>query len=589
MNDVNDIKKKIEVYLRGSNNLPYFISVEGRRYVELRDYLRELPIVRVSDFCRGDTFSDDDDIFNTAQTLESDSVLLGVGEMVSLSDDAMIIHRLRAYRFPKKLIVLCRNIKTLLVQLGKDYPQFRRTLSFVESVENFSVIQYSPSLQEEDTLQDFSKLLHALEDGAMGTLKVTSALPLKNVSLISKAYDALKIRNPKMRAPEKVLTNEQWLEVLHGSTKYSRYLAGFERKLPNAYERCVFDHSSNFDAFERNIFYALLREEPDTVEHRVFYRLRKPLLTNFDEKKYLPGYIEAVKARGADGIYYLTDNTLLEFQAATELVLLNPDKRDVYAQNFPAAQRYLQKFRFADERLTNYFECYKDMKLFGICSKGFLAQVALYAQWRIYNELETRAALLERIGDGALYWMDGLSLDLLGYFRQRMTELGLQATIQIARAELPTLTSVNKTFYEEWPFRKFPKNERLDKLHHEARKDSVYFCDEISIIEDALNEIATSLRSGDTAKVILTSDHGSSRGVVRCRGHPIKMHVSGEHGGRCCKIDERDVKPEFAVEANGYYVLTNYDRIQGGRMDGVELHGGATLEEVLVPVIEIFI
>ena len=165
--------------------------------------------------------------------------------------------------------------------------------------------------------------------------------------------------------------------------------------------------------------------------------------------------------------------------------------------------------------------------------------------------------------------MDGLSVDLLGYLRQRMAELGVRSVIQTARAELPTLTSVNKTFYEEWPFQKFPKNERLDKLRHEARKDAIYFCDEIFIIEDALKEI--------------------SRGAVRCRGHPLKMHVSGEHGGRCCKVDERDVKPQFAVEANGYYVLTNYDRIQGGRLDGAELHGGATLEEVLVPVIEIFI
>ena len=117
---------------------------------------------------------------------------------------------------------------------------------------------------------------------------------------------------------------------------------------------------------------------------------------------------------------------------------------------------------------------------------------------------------------------------------------------------------------------------------------SIYFCDEIFIIEDVLNELSTLLKCGEADKIILTSDHGSSCGAVKYRGQTLKLNATGEHGGRCCKIDGRDAKPKDAVESNGYYSLTNYDRIQGGRLEGVEVHGGATLEEVLVPVIEIF-
>ena len=177
----------------------------------------------------------------------------------------------------------------------------------------------------------------------------------------------------------------------------------------------------------------------------------------------------------------------------------------------------------------------------------------------------------------------------MGYIKSRLSEMGLRSKIQTARAELPTLTSINKNFYAEWPWEKFPKNERLDKLRHETQKVSVYFCDEIFIIEDMLKEISAALKRGETSKVVLTSDHGSSRGAVICRGQTIKLQSAGEHGGRCCKVDERDAKPNCAVESNGYFSLTNYDRIQGGRLEGVEMHGGATLEEVLVPVIEIFV
>ena len=101
--------------------------------------------------------------------------------------------------------------------------------------------------------------------------------------------------------------------------------------------------------------------------------------------------------------------------------------------------------------------------------------------------------------------------------------------------------------------------------------------------------MSAALKSGETSKVVLTSDHGSSRGAVICCGRTINLQSKGEHGGRCCKIDSRDVKPKCAVEANGYYSLANYDRIQGGRLNCAEVHGGATLEEVLVPVIEIFL
>ena len=88
-------------------------------------------------------------------------------------------------------------------------------------------------------------------------------------------------------------------------------------------------------------------------------------------------------------------------------------------------------------------------------------------------------------------------------------------------------------------------------------------------------------------KVILTSDHGASRlAVIFGRDSNFKLNSVGEHSGRCCLINEIDEKPDFATEENGYWVSANYCRFQGGRLSSVEVHGGATLEEVLVPVVE---
>ena len=48
--------------------------------------------------------------------------------------------------------------------------------------------------------------------------------------------------------------------------------------------------------------------------------------------------------------------------------------------------------------------------------------------------------------------------------------------------------------------------------------------------------------------------------------------------------DEDPCIPEAAYE-NGFAVLGNYDRFKGGRKANLEVHGGASLEEVVIPII----
>ena len=580
---MNEVKLNISRYLNSADKRAYFVSADGAEYLELKNYLRELSTIRVGNFCYGDGFPDVDGFFDAVRSLTRDAVCLGIGESALLSGNYRLINRLRSQTFPKKLVILCRGVKNFLIRIATENSKFRKNLSVVESEETFSVIQYEPSLQVDTSLKNFREFLQRLEDGATGTIEVSSELSLEKVLRISTSYEAIRYRKPEMRAPSTALTESQWRGVLHGDQTWSRYLRGFGERFTNDYEQFAFEQSSNFDEYERNIFHALLKLKPNSRGFDELYRLRKSLVATRDEK-YLSSYIEAAKSLGSDGVNYLTDNTRMEFRTAVALA----SNRTVIEKNFPAVRRYLTDYDFGDERLTEYFRCYKEVKLFNNDAAEFLLEVARQSELRLYNAQETRAAILERTGGGLLYWLDGLSVDFLGYIKQRLSELGLRTRIHTARAELPTLTSFNRSFYDEWPFQKFPKNERLDEVHHNSRKVSIYFCDEIFIIEDVLNELSTILKCGEADKIILTSDHGSSCGAVKCRGQTLKLNATGEHGGRCCKIDGRDLKPKNAVESNGYYSLTNYDRIQGGRLEGVEVHGGATLEEVLVPVIEIF-
>lgn len=66
-----------------------------------------------------------------------------------------------------------------------------------------------------------------------------------------------------------------------------------------------------------------------------------------------------------------------------------------------------------------------------------------------------------------------------------------------------------------------------------------------------------------------------------------EMASNGKHSGRCCPKSEIDERPDSATDAEDFWALANYDRFKGSRKANVEVHGGATLEEIAVPIIEI--
>lgn len=84
---------------------------------------------------------------------------------------------------------------------------------------------------------------------------------------------------------------------------------------------------------------------------------------------------------------------------------------------------------------------------------------------------------------------------------------------------------------------------------------------------------------------VIASDHGASRlAVLRKKEEKYETDTAGEHSGRCCKVFD-DCNLENKIEENGYFVLTDYGRFKGSRRANVEVHGGATLEEIVVPII----
>lgn len=120
------------------------------------------------------------------------------------------------------------------------------------------------------------------------------------------------------------------------------------------------------------------------------------------------------------------------------------------------------------------------------------------------------------------------------------------------------------------------------------RKLPIHLIRELELIDELLGKIKVNLANGSYDKAILVSDHGASRlAVIHETENLVEMASQGQHSGRCCPKNDVDIKPDNATDADDFWALANYDRFKGSRKANVEVHGGATLEEVVVPIIEI--
>lgn len=362
--------------------------------------------------------------------------------------------------------------------------------------------------------------------------------------------------------------------------------------------------STSVTMLVREIYRSILDLEPNQEHFWEYYQQRKKLLADLNEsEEEMIDYLQLLKIKGSNAIYYLTDSTQLERE---ELFRLFAEYHEEYPKNklleilekvYPDLASYLSPYHLEREELGEYFEEYKYQKVINHIYPEFIEKVQEYGKSRNYNLwLPTRTQVVDSLSrDGMLlYFVDALGVEYLNFIRSECQNLQLMANISLCRCELPSITSMNKEFLESFT-NIAPKVESLDEVKHHPveslnyhnTKLPVHLIKELEIIRNVLKNIRTKLVSGEVEKACIISDHGASRlAVIQEQDNQWQMASKGIHSGRCCPVSEADVQSEYATESNGFWSLANYDRFKGGRKANVEVHGGATLEEVVVPVIE---
>lgn len=643
--------REVQNYISTAKGLPFFYVVGDEDYSSVLEELKQadISVVRMSDFClKDDKFPSVDELVDYFRTSDVDYknnkfVVVGLGEYLALRGYAIadrVLRRLKNITIGNaRAILLLRGVPNQVTKIIRDDNKIvdqQRAYISVNPLTNISIT----NIPEDVGLvakNGVKYLLRALEDGTSGNVYASTSLVLDNalfpISNLSGAYSVVKYIVEDFEVDSVTGTEKQWKRLLKEVNKCGKdisavfdkngidervfddlYLAvsGLEYKnwliflylklnvkqIQNSYLKLVIDDTLNFEDFKTNLMVKITDFSHKDLHFRQLYDERKKLLRNFPEED-IAVFVKANEIDSDESIYRLTDNTLLEKKAIVKWVAHNGISEAV-TYVYPALDDYLKRYIFdcpvISDELTEYFDLYKKQKVSNHISDEFIKLVEKYADGILYAQLPTRDNAIKAVsckGNVILYWIDALGVEYMSYITALAKKKGLSIHTDIVRSDLPTITSKNKQFYEQWKGGIKYKEEQLDNIKHKDKggyfftddEDPIHIPEELEVIEKAINTAVMELEMHHCEAFIIASDHGASRlAVIKKQEVPYETDTKGEHSGRCCKsFDGCDVP--YKVEDNGYIVLSDYGRFRGSRSANVEVHGGASLEEIVVPVI----
>lgn len=384
----------------------------------------------------------------------------------------------------------------------------------------------------------------------------------------------------------------------------------------NSYLTFAVQESVSPEDLIKNIYMELLCHKHSDSDFSKLYKERKRLIERLPEDiSQIKNFCDHVGQYEKYSVYYLTDSTDIErliFLKCLETYDYSESElREICKVVAPEVYLYLAKFKFTSmntpipanndkmhEKLTEYFSKYKIQKLTNHIFSEFYDTVREYAVTRPYNKLLPRIRIVKDIDkeNSKVHFFDALGVEFLSYILAKCEKYKLQAVTHIVHCDLPSITSINLDFKKYFDTENDEiGTKQLDELKHHSltvdyRKcpEPIHLFDELDIIDTELRKIRAMLVNQNAKKIIIVSDHGASRLAVinQSECDILELDSKGEHSGRCCPVNDDPNIPEATYE-NNFSVLANYDRFKGGRKANVEVHGGATLEETVVPIIEI--
>jgi hypothetical protein len=354
----------------------------------------------------------------------------------------------------------------------------------------------------------------------------------------------------------------------------------------NRYLVAVLNKENDFAEFEEAIYLGILNYDK-SPQYKSLYNLRKELLKTMGivpSSHWLP---REEKAR----MLCLTDNSEKERLAIIKAASAYDSWDDYLNQirmTYPDLWLYLQPTGFDDPTFEEYFDHYKKCKIRDSVSGDFLRRLDTFAEDRCASvwRLKARNAIVDEyyLENTVVQFVDALGIEYLNNVIGLFSKDIYDVVYDYGYCNLPSTTSNNKDFSAD--------KEHLEpiyELDHWKHSNCSYPASidrELEIVQSLRRRIEAAF--GEYDRVIIAADHGTSRLAVIAKGAAHRAHETARvyKYGRYC-IDAvhlyEDIKG--CLQFDDFWIFANYDKFKQSGAPRCETHGGATLEEMLVPVI----
>lgn len=279
-------------------------------------------------------------------------------------------------------------------------------------------------------------------------------------------------------------------------------------------------------------------------------------------------------------------------------VVGNDEERDLAAEQSQLLAAYrsdcgLEKY----SELSDYMADYRTQKCADAITDAFVEKAF---KSTVQDEIVSRMSLLSEFKsdpETALLVVDALGVEYVPFLLTRCKAHRFDAkVVDCARVNLPTSTAYNPV-NEEWGTKeRYRKYDDFDSLLHETFADhSEALAAELKRIDvRVMGEIENLLKT--YRRVVLTADHGATRLAVVARRDGKSRDIK-EFDSKIEVLDWRYAKRKCAEYldsdlvaesvGDGFVMIKGYNRFSKQGAPGFEMHGGATIEEQVVPFLVI--
>jgi hypothetical protein len=317
---------------------------------------------------------------------------------------------------------------------------------------------------------------------------------------------------------------------------------------------------------------------------------------------YIAEFIESVKPHtDKEASFWLNCGTRAEQIEIVRRVSasdLSAGLPKVWHDIYPLLADYLSdEYDFADDELADYFREYRCQKIMNSVSLDFVDKAFSFARPQDISMRDSILCELSADRETALLFIDGMGAEYYPLILAQAKRRGLSIeTARVAGSKLPTSTEFNRI---EWDgSRLLEQINEIDNISHngavkhESSSPHRNLVATLAVFDDIINRVIAGLKN--YRRVVLTADHGSSRLAVLAHEAGLSKTLAWEGNPLDWRYSIEPLNAERSSDFESYYdaeknvtywVVRGYNRLpkQGGKL--YSLHGGATSEERLVPVI----